>query len=360
MSKFQVPIGPNHPLLKEPLSVLLTVEGEQVLDGILRIGYVHRGIERLCQERSYTQAVHLIERVCGICSQVHSTTYCQAVEALLEVEIPPRAQYIRGLMCELERIHSHLMWLGVLAKNIGLDTVFMYAWRDREIVLDLMEEISGGRVSHAVNIIGGVKVDLDQRLKDLIGQKLNELAPKLEVALSLFEFQDSVRLRTQGIGRLTKEEIQRYGVVGPVARASGVIKDVRKEIPRLPYSKVNFEVISHSDGDVWARTLVRIKETRESLKIIRQILSAIPEGEIAIKVKKNIPENEAVSRFEAPRGEVFYYIRSNGSDKPARLKIRTPTLPVLSTLSLQVCNVNFADIPVILSGIDLCIACADR
>ena len=360
MSKFQVPIGPNHPLLKEPLSVLLTVEGEQVLDGILRIGYVHRGIERLCQERSYTQAVHLIERVCGICSQVHSTTYCQAVESLLEVEIPPRAQYIRGLMCELERIHSHLMWLGVLAKNIGLDTVFMYAWRDREIVLDLMEEISGGRVSHAVNIIGGVKVDLDQRLKDLIGQKLNELAPKLEVALGLFENEDSVRLRTQGIGRLTKEEIQRYGVVGPVARASGVIKDVRKEIPRLPYSNVDFELISHSDGDVWARTLVRIKETRQSLKIIQQILSAIPEGEIAIRVKKNIPDNEAVSRFEAPRGEVFYYIRSNGSDKPARLKIRTPTLPVLSTLSLQVRNVNFADIPVILSGIDLCIACADR
>lgn len=360
MSKYTVPIGPNHPLLKEPLSVLLTVEGEQVLDGILRIGYVHRGIERLCQERSYTQAVHLIERVCGICSQVHSTTYCQAVEALLEVEIPPRAQYIRGLMCELERIHSHLMWLGVLAKNIGLDTVFMYAWRDREIVLDLMEEISGGRVSHAVNIIGGVKVNLDQRLKDLIGQKLDELAPKLEVALGLFESQDSVRLRTQGIGRLSKEQVQRYGVVGPVARASGVIKDVRKEIPRLPYSKVDFEVISHSDGDVWARTLVRIKETRESLKIIQQILSTIPEGEIAVRVKKNIPDNEAVSRFEAPRGEVFYYLRSDGSDKPARLKIRTPTLPVLSTLALQVKNVNFADIPVILSGIDLCIACADR
>jgi NADH-quinone oxidoreductase subunit D len=135
---------------------------------------------------------------------------------------------------------------------------------------------------------------------------------------------------------------------------------VRKEIPRLPYSNVDFELISHSDGDVWARTLVRIKETRESLKIIRQILFSIPDGDIAIRLKKNIPDNEAVSRFEAPRGEVFYYIRSNGSDKPARLKIRTPTLPVLSTLSLQVRNVNFADIPVILSGIDLCIACADR
>lgn len=360
MTKFQVPIGPNHPLLKEPVSFLLTVEGEHVLETSMRLGYVHRGIERLCQERSYSQAIHLIERVCGICSHVHSTTYCQVVEALLDLEVPPRALYIRGLMCELERIHSHLMWLGVLAKNIGLDTVFMYAWRDREIVLDLMEEISGGRVSHAINIIGGVKVDLDQNLRHMIIAKLDDLAPKLDIALGLFENEPSVRIRTQGIGLLTKDVIQRFCVVGPVARASGVAVDIRRDIPRLPYSKLDFDVVTHTDGDVWARTLVRIMETRESLRMIKQILAAIPDGEIAVKAKRRVPEGEAISRTEAPRGEVFYYLRSDGSDKPARLKIRTPTLPVLSTLPAQLRNVNFADAPVILSGVDLCIACADR
>lgn len=208
MTKLNIPIGPNHPLLKEPLSVMLTVEGEHVLESSLRLGYVHRGIEKLCQQRTYTQAVHLIERVCGICSHVHSTVYCQTVEALLNLEIPPRAKFIRAMLCELERIHSHLLWLGILAKNIGLDTVFMYAWRDREIVLDLLEEISGGRVSHAINVIGGVKIDLDLNLIDKIIIQLTHLEPKLETALGLFENDPSVRIRTQGVGVISKHDVQ--------------------------------------------------------------------------------------------------------------------------------------------------------
>ncbi|MCJ7693807.1 MAG: nickel-dependent hydrogenase large subunit [Anaerolineaceae bacterium] len=360
MTRFNIPIGPNHPLLKEPLSLLLTVEGERILESSLRLGYVHRGIERLCQERTYTQAIHLIERVCGICSHVHSSTYCQAVEALLNIEIPPRAKYIRALLCELERIHSHLLWLGVLAKNIGLDTVFMYAWRDREIVLDLLEEISGGRVSHAINIIGGIKTNLDQPLVETIYKQLELLEPKLEVVLGLFENDPSVRIRTQGVGILTKQEVQRQCVVGPVARASGVDFDLRRDIPREPYNLLDIKVITHKDGDVWARALVRIKEAHESLRLIRQILKIIPDGEIAVRAKRRIPKGEVVSRLEAPRGELFYYIRSDGSDKPARLKIRTPTIPALSLLTDQLRGVNLADAPVILSGIDLCIACADR
>ncbi len=360
MTKLNIPIGPNHPLLKEPLSILLSVEGERILEGSLKLGYVHRGIEQLCQERTYTQAIHLIERVCGICSHVHSTNYCQTVEALLNLEIPPRAKYIRALLCELERVHSHLLWLGVLAKNIGLDTVFMYTWRDREIVLDLLEEISGGRVSHAVNVIGGIKIDLEQQLMDTIFRQLAILTPKLEVILSLFENDPSVRLRTQGVGILTKQEVLQQCVVGPVARASGVDFDMRRDIPRVPYNLIDLKIITHTDGDVWARSLVRIREALESLRLVKQILERIPDGNIAVRAKRRIPEGEAVSRLEAPRGELFYYIRSDGSDKPARLKIRTPTIPALSLLLDQLRGVNIADAPVILSGIDLCIACADR
>jgi len=332
MTKLKIPIGPHHPLLKEPISFLLTVEGERVLESSMRLGYVHRGIERLCQERTYVQAVHLIERICGICSHVHSTTYCHAVETLLGLEVPLRAHYIRALLCELERIHSHLL-----------------------IVLDIMEDLSGGRVSHAINVIGGVKIDLDQKMMDIIIEKLEELAPKLTTALGLFENEPTVSLRTQGIGVITKEEAARHCVVGPIARASGVDIDVRRDIPRPPY-----DGLEHTDGDVWARTLVRIRETRESHRLIQQIISQLPSGDIVVKAKRRVPPGEVVCRFEAPRGELFYYIRSDGSNQPARIKIRTPTLPALSTLPEQLRDVNLADAPVILSGVDLCIACADR
>ncbi len=360
MTKVIIPIGPQHPLLKEPLSFLLTVEGEQVRESTLRLGYVHRGIERLSQERSYVQTVHLIERICGICSHVHTTTYCQGVEALLGLEVPLRGLYIRALLCELERIHSHLLWMGVLGKNIGLDTIFMYAWRDREIVLDIMEALSGGRVSHAVNVIGGVRVDLKAEECRAIQAQLDGLVEQVERALGLIEHEPTVKARTRGVGHLSPEQIRRHCVVGPVARASGVDVDLRRDAPFPPYDRLDFEVVTHAAGDVWARTLVRVRETLVSLKLCHQILDALPEGPIAARAKRRVPAGEVVSRSEAPRGEVIYYIRSDGSDRPARLKIRTPTLTTLPTLSVQLRDVHMADVPVVLSGVDLCIACADR
>jgi len=360
MTKVTIPIGPQHPLLKEPLSFLLTVEGEQVLESTLRLGYVHRDIERLCQERTYVQAVHLIERVCGICSHIHTTTYCQGVEALSGLQVPPRGLYLRTFLCELERIHSHLLWLGVLAKNMGFDTVFMYAWRDREIVLDVMEELSGGRISHAVNVIGGVRIDLDAAHTRSIQQRFDELERQVEKALALINNEPSLKARTQGVGLLSAEQVARYCVVGPVARASGVDVDLRRDFPRPPYDQLKFNVITHPAGDVWARTLVRVQEIRESLSLCRQILAQLPDGPTSVAMKRRVPPGEVVSRSEAPRGEVIYYIRSDGSDKPARLKIRTPTLTALITLADQLRGVNVADVPVVLSGVDLCIACADR
>jgi len=360
MTRVTIPIGPQHPLLKEPLSFMLIAEGERVVDSALRLGYVHRGIEHLAQERNYVQNVHLMERVCGICSHIHTTTYCQAVEALLELEVPPRGLMIRTLLCELERIHSHLLWLGVLAENVGFTTIFMYAWRDREVVLDIMEDLSGGRIAHAVNIIGGVRVDPAPEQLDSIRQKLGEFEEQVLTLLDVVEHERTLQVRTQGVGVTTREMVRRHCVVGPVARAVGVDEDLRRDAPYAAYDRLSFQVITESGGDVWAAARVRVREAVESISLCHQILDQLPPGDVAARAGRRVPEGEVVSRAEAPRGEVIYYIRSDGTDKPARIKIRTPTLPALSMLREQLRDINVADVPVVLSGVDLCIACADR
>jgi Ni,Fe-hydrogenase III large subunit len=359
-NRITVPIGPQHPMLKEPLSILLTVEGERIADSRLRLGYVHRGIERLCQERNYVQNIHLLERVCGICSHAHTTAYCQAVEALLGLDVPPKGLYLRTLLSELERIHSHLLWLGVLAENIGFSTIFMYAWRERETALDVMEELSGGRVTHAVNVIGGVRIEIEEPQFHSYVSRLYALEHEVERFLHLVENERSLRARTQGVGHLSAEQVRRYCAVGPVARASGVDVDLRRDAPYAAYDRVHMNVVTGEAGDVWARTRLRILETIESLRLCRQLLVALPEGPTSVRAPRRVPPGEVVSRVEAPRGELIYYVRSDGSDRPARVKIRTPSLTSLITLSEQLHGVTTADVTVVMSGVDLCIACADR
>lgn len=360
MDKMNIPIGPQHPLLKEPLRLNIEISGERVLGGILRLGYVHRGIEKLAQTRNYNQNISLTERVCGICSHVHTTTFCRAVEALLGLEIPERVHYIRALMCEMERIHSHLLWLGILAKHIGLEMVFMHTWHDRESILDVMEELSGGRVAHAVNQIGGVRFDLDEDHGPMVDSAVEKLRVDYEELLDVIEHDTTLKARTQGVAPLSAEDMKRYCVVGPVARASGVDVDMRRDDPMPPYDKLDFQVITHPDGDAWSRTYVRLEEIRQSLHLCKQIIDDIPEGPISVRAPRKVAAGEVVMRSEAPRGELFYYLRSDGSEYPARLKIRTPTLPALGILPQQLSEIHVADIPVVLAGIDLCIACADR
>jgi len=360
MTRLTIPIGPQHPALKEPLSFQLTVEGERVVESALRIGYVHRGIERILQERTYLQNVHIVERVCGICSHAHTTAYCQAIEALLGLTVPPRGVAVRVLLCELERIHSHILWLGVLAEHIGFTTIFMYTWRDREIVLDIMEELSGGRVAHAVNVIGGVRVDVGPQQVAGILARLDELEAEIENLAQLFQHEQTFQVRTRGVGHLPREEVWRLCVVGPVARASGVDVDLRRDAPYASYGQLDFRVITAKGGDVWSRTMVRTLEIAESLRLCRQILRDLPEGPLKVRAPRRVPTGQVVSRIEAPRGELVYYVRSDGSDRPARVKVRTPTLTTLITLKQQLQGVNIADVPAVLSGVDLCIACADR
>ena len=360
MSRVIVPIGPQHPLLKEPLSFTVTLEGEKVMDSSLRLGYVHRGIEKLAEGRSYVQNVHLIERICGICSHIHTTTYCQAVEVLLSLEVPRRGLFIRTLLCEMERIHSHLLWLGVLAKNIGLNTLFMYAWRDREIVLDIMEELSGGRVSHAVNIIGGVRADLNESLVSKILSAMSELTNRVKELTRSIENDRSFRARTSGIGILTLEDVRHYCVVGPVARASGLDMDLRRDAPYAVYHELEFDVPVMTEGDIWARSMVRMLECEQSILLCRQLVQRLPDGPISLRAPRKVPPGEVISRSEAPRGEVFYYLRSDGSQKPARLKVRTPTLTNLVTLPTQLKGMQMADVSAVIAGVDLCIACGER
>jgi NADH-quinone oxidoreductase subunit D len=360
MSKMSIPIGPQHPLLKEPLSMKIDISGERVTGGSLRLGYVHRGIERLAEQRTYVQNIHLIERICGICSQIHTTTYCHAVEALLGIEMPVRAYYLRALMCELERIHSHLLWLGIITKHVGLDTIFMHTWHDREIALDMMEALTGGRVSHAANQIGGVRFDLTQDLEEMVHKKLEKLTIQVEGLMDIIRNEPVLLARTQGVAPVSVDLAKQYCLVGPVARASGIDVDFRRDDPLPPYDQLDFKVITHPDGDAWARTIVRAEETRESLKLCKRILRDMPEGPVTARAPRRVPDGEVVIRSEAPRGELLYYLRSDGSDKPARLKVRTPTMAALSLLPKQLSEINVADIPVVIAGVDLCIACADR
>ncbi|MBM3187276.1 MAG: hypothetical protein FJZ90_00960 [Chloroflexi bacterium] len=360
MTEMTIPIGPQHPLLKEPLSIELDVSGERVVGGRVNIGYVHRGIERLCQQRTYAQNTALVERICGICSHAHTTAYCQAVESLMGLAIPERAAYIRVLMCELERIHSHLLWLGVLAEAIGFTTIFMYAWRDREMILDMMEELSGGRIAHAANIVGGVRVDISPEQVELLLQRLRAFDEQMAFFRELIDRDRSFHRRTLGIGRVSLDMVHAYSMVGPPARASGCDVDLRRDAPYAAYSSLAFDVITADGGDVWSRAQVRLQETIQSVRLCQQVLQELPEGDLATRAPRRVAPGEAVARVESPRGELFYYVRSDGSDRPARVKMRTPTLPMLLALQYTLPGLETADVAAVIAGADLCIACADR
>ena len=360
MTKMTIPVGPQHPLLKEPISVMLDVSGERIVGATVNIGYVHRGIELLCEQRSYIQNVALVERICGICSHAHTTAYCQAVEALLGLEVSPRAACIRVLLCEMERIHSHLLWFGVLAEAIGFTTIFMYAWRDREMILDMMEELSGGRIAHAANVIGGVRIDVAAEQARSLLARLRVFGERMALFHEMVERDRSFHRRTRGIGHMDLELVHAYGVVGPPARATGCVLDVRLDAPYAAYPQLTLQVVTAPEGDVWSRAHVRLEEIAQSLGLCGQVLLALPEGPLAEQAPRRVPEGEIVSRVEAPRGELLYYVRSNGSERPARVKVRTPSMPALMALERILPGLETADIAAVIAGADLCVACADR
>ena len=357
---FQIPIGPQHPALKEPISLRMTVEGEVITDVDIRLGYNHRGMEKLAEDKSWLQNIYLVERICGICSHSHATCYVQGVEKLMELAPPKRGMFIRYLVSELERIHSHLLWLGVAGHEAGFDSFFMYTWRDREVVMDLLEMISGNRVHYAINTIGGVRRDLDAGQIAKIREGLVVLRKRSEYYFHIGANEPSFVGRIAGVGILPLEKVIALCAVGPTARASGWARDVRKEDPYAVYDEVDFDVATADSCDVLGRVVVRVKELLESYKICEQFLDKLPAGDIAVKAPRKAKPGEVVSRYEAPRGENIHYIKANGTDKPERLKVRAPTLANYPATVEMLRKGFIADIPLIFAAIDPCICCAER
>ncbi len=360
LEKFIVPIGPQHPALKEPGHFEFNVDGETVTGATVRLGYVHRGIEKATESRNWTQNLYLLERICGICSHTHATCYSLGVEALAEVTAPPRAQAIRSLVAELERVHSHLLWLGVAAHEGGFDTLFMYSWRDRETVMDVLEALTGNRVNYSTNVLGGVKFDVEDQQADTIKRGLDYLEERTQHYLKVVTTDSTFIGRTRGVGTLTKEQAEDLGVIGPVARASGVARDVRVDAPYAAYGQFPVNIILDTAGDLEARFAVRMKELMESYRLIREILDNMPTGDLTVRMPRKIKEGETISRVEAPRGEAFYFIKSNGGEKPERIKVRTPSLCNFASVIATAPGHQLADMPMILAGIDPCFSCNDR
>ena len=356
----QIPIGPQHPALKEPESFLISLHGEKITAASVKLGYNHRGIEKACEERTYIQDLYLIERICGICSHSHSTCFAQTVEEIAGIEIPVRAKYIRTLIAELERIHSHLLWLGVAGHEIGFDTLLMYTWRDREIVMDLLAQLTGNRVNYGINTIGGVRRDIKPGQKEAVLNAMDALEERTKYYIELAQAETTLIKRLSGVGVLSRKDAQHLGAVGPTGRASGIERDVRKDDPYAAYAELDFKVITSDKCDVYGRTLVRVGELMESYSIVRQIMKKIPDGAITEKVPRKIPPGEAIGRYEAPRGEDLHYVRANGTEKPDRVKVRAPTLANIQAVSKMLEDRYLADMPIVVAAIDPCFSCTDR
>src|ERR1700690_1371095 len=313
-NRFIVPIGPQHPALKEPGHFEFTVDGEIVTGGRMRLGYAHRGIEKAAESRNWFQNLYLFERVCGICSHIHATAYCMGVENLAHVEVPARAQAIRELVSGLERIHSHLLWLGVAAHEAGFDTLFMYSWRDRETVMNILENLTGNRVHYSANVLGGVKFDVDLEHAKTIKEGLDYLEGRVNHYLQVVTTDAMLLQRTRGIGTINREEAELYGLVGPTARASGVVRDIRVEAPYGAYTTFPVTAVTDTAGDLEARMVVRLKEMLVTCSTLRTILDNLPTGDLTTRIPRKVPAGETISRVEAPRGELFYFIKSDGTE----------------------------------------------
>ncbi|MEM0058744.1 MAG: NADH-quinone oxidoreductase subunit C [Candidatus Bathyarchaeia archaeon] len=353
-------LGPQHPALIEPEKFSLKVDGEIVKEVAPRIGYVHRGIEKAAESRTYLQNIYLVERICGICNACHATCFCQTVEAIMGVNVPPRARYLRTIILELNRIHSHMLLLGHAGLEIGYETLFHYMWRDREPVLDIMEELTGNRVITSFITIGGVRRDLKEEAISKINAGLASLKKKMSFYRQLFENDSTLKMRTRDVGVLSKQDALKLCVVGPVARGSGVDMDVRRDEPYAAYNEIPFRVITYDEGDAWARLMVRLGEIVESINIIQYALEHLPSGPYRIRVPRIVPAGEAIGRVEAPRGELFYYVKSNGTAYPERVKVRTPTFANIPAFVKIAEGGNIADVPASFVSLDPCFSCTDR
>ncbi len=352
-----IPFGPQHPVLPEPVHLDLVLEDETVVQAIPSIGFVHRGLEKLVETKEYTELMYVTERICGICAFGHNWGYCLAVEGQMKIQIPERAEYLRTLWHEMSRVHSHLLWLGLLADAFGFESLFMHCWRLRERVLDLFEATTGGRVIFSVCKVGGVHRDIEPEMLQKIAATMEDMKKETKELCDVFINDYSVKNRLVGVGVVTKEEAMDLCAVGPTARGSGVPSDMRSYNP--VYQKLGFEPVVEESGDCYARTLVRIRELYQSMDLVIAACNNMPEGDISVPVKEK-PDGEFMARLEQPRGEAIYYVKGNGTKFLERMRIRTPTNINIPFLVKALEGCDLADVPIIILCIDPCISCTER
>ena len=353
-----MPFGPQHPVLPEPLQLKLVLEDEKVIEAVPGIGYVHRGLEKLVEKRDYMSGVYVVERVCGICSIMHAQAYCQGVESLLGVEVPERAKYLRVIWAEIHRMHSHLLYLGLMADAFGFESLFMHTWRLRERILDILEQTTGHRIMVSINTVGGTRRDLTPEMVKHILSELEVIRTEFAKVEKVFRDDITVAHRTRGVGILEKDKAYRLGCVGPVARASGLPQDMR-HLKYAAYGDLDFEPVVMTGSDCYARTMIRVGEIYQSIDLVRQAIGKLPEGEFCTKVT-GMPSGDVISRVEQPRGEVYYFLRGNGTKNLSRVRLRTPTFAHLASLVAMLPGCTLSDVPIIILSIDPCISCTER
>jgi membrane-bound hydrogenase subunit alpha len=372
---YTLPIGPIHPALKEPIQLDLEVDGEQVVDVDIHLGQVHRSIEWLGMNRNNPiQTLYLAERICGICNVCHPYCLALAVEQAADIAVPDRAEYIRVIAAEMERIHSHILWAGVAAHEIGFDTVFYLTWRVREEIMDLIEYLFGNRITKAIFQFGGVRRDITAEQLPRIRQGLDYYKSIFEQLRRILLEDETVKMRTRNVGILSAEDALKLTAVGPTVRASGVPKDVRQDQPYSAYADMNVKAITPDIvtgtvvGDVYDRIIVRLLEVAQSIEIIEECIANMPEGPIVTEPKITRLQRmltdaagEGVGRVEAPRGEDIHYVRlETGESTLSTWKVRAPTYVNLMAVPTMLKGMQIADVPITFASIDPCMSCTNR
>jgi Ni,Fe-hydrogenase III large subunit/Ni,Fe-hydrogenase III component G len=357
-----VPFGPFHPTLDEPAHFRLYVDGETVRGCEYRGFMVHRGIEKLAESvLTYNDIPMAAERICGICGCVHNVTYAQAVEEAAALQVPPRAEYIRTIMLELERLHSHLLWVGLACHIVGFDTLFMQSFRIREPLMWIAERISGNRKTYALCLIGGVRWDITPELKAELQKTLDTLDTEWQQVTRAVTRDRNLQKRMRGVGVTSPALVKQFALLGPVARAAGIDIDCRRDHPYAAYDRVQFDVITASDGDVWSRVLVRAQEVFESSRIIRQCLDKMEAGPLLTPIQDELPAGRiGLSSVEAPRGESHHFVVTGENNRPRRWRVRAPTYQNLQGIPAMIQDQSLADMTIALGSIDPCFSCTDR
>lgn len=359
MHDYTMPVGPQHPSLKESMCLRLSLDGNYVQDAYMRLGYMHKGIEKMIEGKNIEQAMYIVQRICGICSSAYDVCFVQAIEKMLDYNAPKKVKDLRVLMNELSRIHSHLLWTGVMLHEIGYDTLFMYFWREREKVLDCLEKISGGRVHFNMNKVRTMRYDLAEGDKEFILHNLESVEKNTCKYMSEIKKDHVINMRFKNVGTLNKEQARKVLCTGPNARASGLLCDVRKHDPYESYKDFKFDETIEKDGDSRARVIIRLREILESIKIIKQLLNNFSDEKIPAYSLTQLKQGQDFSRVEAPRGELFHFITIKDS-KVVRARLRPPTLIFIQSLNELLKGVEIGDVPVIVGSLDPCFSCLER